>query len=877
MNNFALTIADHVDALLAYWDNNQVCRYANKAYKEWFGKSEEEMVDKITMKDLLGPLYEKNLPYITGVLQGTPQHFEREIQIPSGEKRFALASYIPDIINGDVKGFFVHVADITRIKSLEMELRASELKFRGLLESAPDAIIIINNKGEIQIVNIQVENQFGYKREELQGQSVETLIPERYRLKHEGQRAQFFSNPATRSMGAGLELFGLHKNGKEFPVEISLSPIELPDGLYVSVAIRDISVRKRVDLALKESNESNKIFIQQSPNALAMFDKEMRYMAASEKWYQDYNLVGKDILGKSHYEIFPEIGEDWKHIHQACMQGAINQCDEAPFERADGTLQWITWSVRPWYISEGNIGGLLMYTADITHIKEKDLEKRRIEEILDKTNEIARIGTWEVDLLHNKIKWSRITKEIHEVDPGYEPALDEAINFFKEGKSRDLIQHAVSDAIVNGTTYDLELELVTAKGNVVWARAIGQADFKNGLCTRLYGVFQDIGEIKKATESLNKLNDELNAILNAGYVSIIGTDSEGLITHFSKGAEMLLQYTADEVIGIHTPALLHAEEEVIARGKELTEYFGRTIEGFNVFVEIAKEGSFESREWTYIRKDGSTFPVQLVVTAIRNANGEVRGFLGVATDISKLKKTEKEMQLLLDFSTDQNNRLKNFAYIVSHNLRSHAGNIDMLLDLYTRKHPEAAENKIISHIKTASESLKETILNLNEVVTINNLVDQNLASINLQNAIEHAVDNVRQLATNADVIITNKVSKSISIEGLPAYVDSILLNFLTNGIKYKSPDRKGQIELSAILKDNFVILSIRDNGLGIDLAKNGDKLFGMYKTFHDNKDARGIGLFITKNQVEAMGGKIEVESEVNVGTLFKIYLKHEKN
>jgi PAS domain S-box-containing protein len=338
---------------------------------------------------------------------------------------------------------------------------------------------------------------------------------------------------------------------------------------------------------------------------------------------------------------------------------------------------------------------------------------------------------------------------------------------------------------------------------------------------------------------------------------------------------MLLQYTADEVIGIHTPALLHAEEEVIARGKELTEYFGRTIEGFNVFVEM--EAPFESREWTYIRKDGSAFPVQLVVTAIRNSNGEVKGFLGVATDISKLKKAEKEMQLLLDFSTDQNKRLKNFAYIVSHNLRSHAGNIHMLLDLYIRKHPEAAENEIISHIKTASASLKETISNLNEVVTINNLVDQNLASINLQNAIEQAVDNVRQLAINADVIITSKVSKSISIEGLPAYIDSILLNFLTNGIKYRSPDRKGQIELSAVLKDNFVILSISDNGLGIDLTKNRDKLFGMYKTFHNNKDARGIGLFITKNQVEAMGGKIEVESEVNVGTLFKIYLKHEKN
>jgi signal transduction histidine kinase len=101
-------------------------------------------------------------------------------------------------------------------------------------------------------------------------------------------------------------------------------------------------------------------------------------------------------------------------------------------------------------------------------------------------------------------------------------------------------------------------------------------------------------------------------------------------------------------------------------------------------------------------------------------------------------------------------------------------------------------------------------------------------------------------------------------------LESILLNFLSNSIKYASPERLPIINFNTIQKNNAIELSISDNGIGIDISKYHDRLFGMYKTFHGNKDARGIGLFITKNQIDAMGGKVEVFSEVNVGTTFKI-------
>jgi len=140
-----------------------------------------------------------------------------------------------------------------------------------------------------------------------------------------------------------------------------------------------------------------------------------------------------------------------------------------------------------------------------------------------------------------------------------------------------------------------------------------------------------------------------------------------------------------------------------------------------------------------------------------------------------------------------------------------------------------------------------------------------------------AIQNVRAIAFEQNVHIENNVDKSLYVSGIEAYLESIIINFITNGIKYKSVKEGAYVKISSHTEKGYVVLKFEDNGLGMDLKLVKHKLFGMYKTFHTHKDSRGIGLFITKNQVEALGGKIEVESAVGIGTTFKVFLKHEEN
>ena len=149
--------------------------------------------------------------------------------------------------------------------------------------------------------------------------------------------------------------------------------------IKLSGIVQDITERKQAEDALRESEERLQLFIEHAPASLAMFDREMYYLAVSRRWLIDYHLGDQDIIGKSHYDIFPEISDEWKAVHQHCLEGEVVRAEEDKFVRADGSIQWLTWEVRPWHENEGSIGGIVIFTEDITNRKQAEEALRKAE------------------------------------------------------------------------------------------------------------------------------------------------------------------------------------------------------------------------------------------------------------------------------------------------------------------------------------------------------------------------------------------------------------------------------------------------------------------------------------------------------------------
>lgn len=627
----------------------------------------------------------------------------------------------------------------------------------------------------------------------------------------------------------------------------------------------------------KKINQRNMLFIEQTPTAIAMFDKEMRYLVASKKWKEDYHLTEEKIVGVSQYDLFPNIAVEWVDIYKKSLQGVASQGKDCLFIRKDGSNMWLKWEIKPWYADNGAVAGVIIYSDDISQRKEIEEKLRLSEETFRGNFEHAAIG---MGLLDVHGKWLKVNNSLAKL-LGYttEEFVKQSVKKLTHVEDLDSDLALIYELVAGKRSYyQLEKRFIK-KDNTIISAILSTSIVRDENQEPLYFIIQivDTTEQKKAKNELSESMSRLEGLIDSStQVAIIETDVNGLIRTFNKGAENLLGYSREEIILKKTPLTFHSQEEISSRASELSLTYNHAVNDFDVFTLPAQMGLYDTREWTYIKKDKTKFPVQLTVTTVKK-NERITGYLGVAVDISYIKETEREIHTLLNVAKGQNERLKNFAHIVSHNLRSHSGNITMMMDLAVHEQPDLLENELISMLKTASTNLQETIMHLNEVVLMNSAVNENLHSINLYDSMAETIQNMHSILFNSNVAIINTIDKDVTVLALAAYLESILLNLMTNAVKYRSEDRDPIIKISTEIKGDYIVLSIEDNGIGIDLKKNGFKIFGMYKTFHNNKDARGIGLFITKNQVEAINGKIEVASKENIGTTFKVYFRYEKN
>ncbi len=267
---------------------------------------------------------------------------------------------------------------------------------------------------------------------------------------------------------------------------------------------------------------------------------------------------------------------------------------------------------------------------------------------------------------------------------------------------------------------------------------------------------------------------------------------------------------------------------------------------------------------------GREFWVRATGKPVYNEEQEIIGIRGVFQNIDENKNNELNLQNSLDIIAAQNSRLFNFAHIVSHNLRSHSSNLSLVVQLLSETQPLKDKMELLDNISDISENLDVAISKLNGMISHQDVLTKERKTTSFSSALDVVMAAVSSLIKRESATIISDFKALKEIQYIPEYLESILLNLITNAIKYKQPGRKPVIFIQTYLFNEQSFMEISDNGMGIDLNQFGEKMFGMYKTFHRNSDAKGIGLFITKNQVETLGGSISVTSTVNIGTTFKI-------
>ncbi|MET7030755.1 PAS domain-containing sensor histidine kinase [Sediminicola luteus] len=534
-----------------------------------------------------------------------------------------------------------------------------------------------------------------------------------------------------------------------------------------------------------------------------------------------------------------------------------------PLVTAKGKHIWVLAAGQP-IQKNGVFIGLIGTCQDITDIVTAEAKTKESEELLRKLIDNLPLNVFIKDLESRKILVNKSECDFFGVKNPEEILGKNMFDFYSKEKAQRFRNEDLE--VMNNNTPMLSIESTfTKKDGSSSTFLTSKIPLTNseGQVTGLIGFSLDISKVKQKEQELKENEHLLRTLVDNLPLNVYIKDLES--------RKILVNQSECDYLGVKNPKELLGKSDFDLYDKKIAQISRN--EDLKVLTSLKP---IIGKETVNITKDGKATYFLTSKIPLKGLDGKANALVGFSLDISKLKQKEEELRDLINVTSLQNKKLINFAHIVSHNLRSHTANFSMLLDFLINEKDEEEKLKIVNMLTDASDNLLETLDNLNEVVAINTNVNLGKIPNHLNSKIEAVQQNLLAFLRNNNAKIINNIPDDIHIKAIPAYLDSILMNFMTNAVKYKDPNRDPIITLSIKRSQDYTVLSIADNGLGIDLKKYGGKLFGMYKTFHSNTDARGIGLYITKNQVEAMNGKIITTSEVGKGTTFNIHF-HEKD
>jgi PAS domain S-box-containing protein len=692
------------------------------------------------------------------------------------------------------------------------------------------------------------------------GQTVKSIIPEGFaeRLIADGTRTA--AEALAQQIGTGLELNGRRKDGSEFPIEIMLSPLESSEGILVTAAIRDITVRKKAEKHLAQMEGRYRGLLEAAPDAMVVVNPSGKIVLLNVQAERQFGYRRDELVGQKVKSIIPEgfaerlIADDTRTDAEALAQ-QIGTGLELNGRRKDGSEFPIEIMLSPLKSSEG-----ILVTAAIRDITvRKEAEKHlaqmegRYRGLLEAAPDAMVVVNQSGDIVLLNVQAER--------QFGYR--RDELVgqrvkSIIPEGFAERLIAdgtRTAAEALAQQIGTGLELNGRRKDGSE-FPIEIMLSPLQSAEGILVTAAIRDITERKQVEDVLRQNEERFRLIVSnvKDYANVM-LDTEGLIVSWNQGAERIKGYRAEEIIGQHFSRFYTAED--LRNGVPARE-----------LKQATETGRFEGEGWR-MRKDGSRFLANIVITALRDEKGRLRGFGKITRDITERRQAEEALMKTMTELKRSNEELGQFAYVASHDLQEPLRMVASYTQLLAQRYKgqlDSDADEFIGYAVDGCDRMQRLIQDLLSYSRAGTNIGA-LREISGEKALEESLSNLQVTIKESGAVVTHDSLPAIMTDD--AQLVLLFQNLIGNAIKYHGTESP-RVHVSATNNAGHEwIFSVRDNGLGIE-PQYFKRIFILFQRLHGQKEfeGTGIGLAMCKKIVDRLGGRIWVESQPHLGSTF---------